>query len=108
MKQELEGLLARISAATPLSRTARDAAEAPASGVDKAALAAELRLLAAQLREDDAGAGRTAPGIARQIELLGHSALAGELQKRIARYAFEEALETVEEIALIPGLAADP
>lgn len=108
LQQELEGLLAKINAVMPLSRTAPDATEALAAGVDKAALAAELRLLAAQLREDDAGAVRTAPGIARQIELLGHSALAGELQKRIARYAFEDALETIEEIALIPGLTAEP
>jgi two-component system sensor histidine kinase/response regulator len=98
MAHALQLLLAQIAAATGSTSAASDAAAAPVP-VDLGVLARDLQELAALLADDDSRAAKVADSIAEKLRATGQGQASLQLQKRIAKYEFEEALEVLREAA---------
>ncbi|MDT8991394.1 response regulator [Curvibacter sp. APW13] len=91
---QLQAMTGAITAA-PVPTLAQP--EAPSLPADE--LATGLKELAALLADDDARAGKLIEKLAGGLQGLGQSALVGQLQKQIARYEFEEGLQTLQQLA---------
>ena len=104
MEQELALVLEQIAAAMG---TTGDAPPAPVANlaIDRVALATDLQHLAALLGDDDSRAAKVADSITEQLRNVGQGAAAMQLQKRISRYEFEEALEILQETAKLLDIA---
>ena len=107
MGQALTLVLEQIAAAMG---TPGDAPPSPVVNlvVDREALAADLQNLAALLADDDSRAAKVADSITEQLRSVGQGAAAMQLQKRISRYEFEEALETLLDTAKLLDIALEP
>jgi PAS domain S-box-containing protein len=104
MEQELNSLVARIIAAMGIPATT--AVTQSAGGVvDMAALADELRELAALLADDDSRAGKLVDGIADKLASVSQDFAARQLKKSISQYDFEGAMDKLKEIALALDIA---
>ena len=66
---------------------------------DRAVLASDLQELAALLADDDSRAAKVADSIAEKLRAVGQGVASMQLQKRIAKYEFEEALDALKEAA---------
>ncbi|MBE7375680.1 response regulator [Pseudomonas lopnurensis] len=94
--QTLGQLLEQIHRALP---PATDEAPSGQAVHDPERLLGQLEQLARLLREDDAAAIRVVPDIVEQLGLMQRMVAADELNELVTRYAFEEALALVEELA---------
>jgi two-component system sensor histidine kinase/response regulator len=99
MAQELDLILSQIASAMGPSTAAADTTAAPIV-VDRAVLANDLQELAALLADDDSRAAKVADSIAEKLRAVGQGVVSLQLQKRIAKYEFEEALDALKEAAL--------
>jgi CheY-like chemotaxis protein len=79
----------------------------PAFSIDRdgANLLQDMQELAALLADDDARAAKLVERIAPGLQALGQSTLATQIQRQIARYEFEEGLETLRELAASMNIA---
>jgi two-component system sensor histidine kinase/response regulator len=98
MAQELDLILSQMASAMGPSTTAADTAATPLM-VDRAVLASDLQELAALLADDDSRAAKVADSIAEKLRAVGQGVASMQLQKRIAKYEFEEALDALKEAA---------
>jgi two-component system sensor histidine kinase/response regulator len=99
MEQELSLVIGQIASAMGPA-PARADTTAPPLMVDRTVLASDLRELAALLADDDSRAAKVADSIAEKLRALGQGPVSAQLQKRIAKYEFEEALDALKEAAL--------
>lgn len=99
MAQELDLILSQMESAMGPSTTAADTTATPLM-VDRAVLASDLQELAALLADDDSRAAKVADSIAEKLRAVGQGVASMQLQKRIAKYEFEEALDALKEAAL--------
>jgi len=100
MEAELESQLTKIMAAMgePEEVQAAPAGLTPVT-VDKDALGAELRQLAALLADLDSSSGTMVERLAVQLNALGQGAAARDLMKLVAEFEFDTALERLQETA---------
>ena len=105
MEQALAQVIEQITAA--MGSTPGDTPPAPVANIpiDREALATDLQHLAALLGDDDSRAAKVADSIAEKLRSAGQGAAALQLQKRISRYEFEEALETLQDTAKLLDIA---
>ena len=99
MEQELNQLIGQIASAMGPPTSAANTTATPLV-VDPKVLAADLQELAALLADDDSRAAKVADSIAERLRALGQGPISTQLQKRIAKYEFEEALDALREAAL--------
>ena len=104
MAQELDLILGQIASAMGSSTAAADPTTAALLVVDRAVLASDLQELAALLADDDSRAAKVADSIAEKLRAVGQGVASMQLQRRIAKYEFEEALDTLKEAALALGV----
>jgi PAS domain S-box-containing protein len=97
----LKDLVAAIQEAIPAAEGTPSANVKP---VDTSSLASDVGELAALLADDDARAAKMVERIAPALQAMGQTALAAQLQKQIARYEFEEGLETLQKLAAAMNL----
>ena len=98
----LQGLRERIAAALG---TLAPATRAPSGApVDLSALRDGLQHLTELLRDDDGEAGTCLAGLLEPMAGLGLQEPAAELQRLIGRYAFDEALELLQEHPALAGV----
>jgi two-component system sensor histidine kinase/response regulator len=98
MEQELTSLLAQIASATGSDE--ESSLPSPADTVvDRALLRRDVQELAALLADDDSRAAKLADSMAEKLRAVGQGPASLQLQKRIARYEFEEALDVLRTAA---------
>ena len=98
MGQELNLVIGQIANAMGPSTGGADT-NTPPLVVDRTELARDLRELSALLADDDSRAAKLADSIAEKLRALGQGLISAQLQKRIAKYEFEEALDSLKEVA---------
>jgi HPt (histidine-containing phosphotransfer) domain-containing protein len=98
MEQELNIVIGHIADAMGPSTGGTDT-NVTTLVVDRTELASDLRELSALLADDDSRAAKLADSIAEKLRALGQGLISAQLQKRIARYEFEEALDALKEAA---------
>ncbi|TXH90678.1 MAG: PAS domain-containing sensor histidine kinase [Rhodoferax sp.] len=91
----LDELVAAIHSAMPMD--SEPASGSPAA-VDTDTLAQEVQELAALLADDDARAAKLVERLAPALQSMGQATLSGQLQKQVARYDFEEGLDTLRTL----------
>lgn len=104
MEQELNSLVARIIGAMGIPATTA-VTQGAGAVVDMAALADELRELAALLADDDSRAGKLVDGIADKLASVSQDFAARQLKKSISQYDFEGAMDKLKETALALDVA---
>jgi len=97
MSAALSALLSHIAAS--VGPTAPPPQESVNGVVDRAALALELRQLAALLADDDSRASRLVESMGDKLRSVGQGTAGVQLQKLISKYEFEDALEKLREMA---------
>jgi CheY-like chemotaxis protein len=96
LEQMLQQHLAAIAQAVPQQTPAASGGVSPAELAD---LPTDLQDLATLLADDDARAAKQIERIAAKLAAAGQAPLALQLQKQIARYAFDDGLETLRQLA---------
>jgi two-component system sensor histidine kinase/response regulator len=99
MEAELASLLSHMAAALGTAPAQGQVSAAPNLVVDRAVLADELQQLAVLLADDDSRASKLVDVLADQLRSVGQAAASAQLQKLIGKYAFEEALDKLQEMA---------
>ena len=97
MEQDLNSLLSHIANAT--GQDLEYAASPVDLVVDRDVLRQEVQTLAALLADDDSRAAKLADSMAEKLRAVGQGPASLQLQKRIARYEFEEALDVLRTAA---------
>lgn len=103
MERELNLLLKQVAAA--MSGYEPSAGDSPGNFVDTAALAGELRELAALLADGDSHARKLVDGIAYRLGAVGQGIAAGQLKNFVCQYDFEGAMNKLKEAAQALGIA---
>ena len=98
MEQDLNSLLSEIASAAGPDV---ESASAPLVDVvvDREVLRLEVQKLAALLADDDSRAAKLADSMTEKLRAVGQGPASLQLQKRIARYEFEEALDVLRTAA---------
>jgi two-component system sensor histidine kinase/response regulator len=108
MARELKDLLERISQGMPheveTAKPAGTGAVAEAA-VDMEKLAADLKILAELLADDDSQAVKAMDGAMERLNAAGHAEAAKKVQKSISGFDFEEALDKLREIGAALGVS---
>jgi len=99
MEVELADLLARIRSAVGEPEQETPAPDVSPESVDREALAADLRRLAAQLADLDASADAAAEGAVGRLVALGQGPAARSMVKLVGEFEYDGARERLTEIA---------
>jgi CheY-like chemotaxis protein/HPt (histidine-containing phosphotransfer) domain-containing protein len=99
MAAELTRLLNHMAAALGSAPALEQGGAGANLVVDRAVLADELQQLAVLLSDDDSRAGRLVDVLADKLRSVGQGPASAQLQKLIGKYAFEEALEKLQDMA---------